>query len=135
MNKHFSLFNDRLTIQGEHYIVSNGFVSKQSGDVTLRYNDLLSVEIVKRRSKRVMYAMLLCAGLLLLIMNVEFIPRAVYAVPAVLSCLFGAFYAFSVRQYVEITSMKGTYRIAAQRGDTEIESIVNQLQRCISNKK
>lgn len=64
-NKPLTLSADGVTIHGKHLTVSNGFVTKAEGARHLRYSDLLSVELVKRRSKKVMYAVLLLASILI----------------------------------------------------------------------
>ena len=63
-NRTLTLTADGMQIQGEHYTVSNGFLSKASGTVRLKRSDLLSVEFVKRRSKKGMYTVLLIGSIL-----------------------------------------------------------------------
>jgi len=58
-----------VLIQGKHYTVSNGFIRSAKGPRHLRYRDLLSAEIVRRRSKRAMYAVLLTACILFAILT------------------------------------------------------------------
>jgi len=131
-----TLLRDCLNIQGEHYTVSNGFVKKVYGDVQLQYKDMLAVELVRQRSKKMMYTMLLPAGILVFAFDLEsFVSMIIVAVLAIIICVMGLMHLFSVRQYVEFTSMKGTYRIAIERNDFEIESIITQLQKRIISAK
>jgi len=121
-----------LNIHGEYYTVSNGFISKACGEIQINYSDLLSVEIVKKRSKKIMYTMLFPAGVLAFAWNFESILSViVIAFLAVITCFIGAIYLFYVRQFVEITSMKGTYRIAVEHKDFEIKSVVADIQKQI----
>ena len=136
MNNNLTLLDNSISIDGEHYTVSNGFVTKAYGEIRIRYKDLLAVEIVKQRSKKVMYTMLIPTGILLFVWNFEsFIPMIPIAILAVIVCVMALMYFFSVRRFVEFTSMKGTYRIAVQRGDSEIETIITQLQSRIFSTK
>lgn len=68
-NTTITLSGDSVKIQGKYYTVSNGFLSKQDGTVTIPYKDLLSADYVKRRSKRIMYIVLLLGSLLLLVLS------------------------------------------------------------------
>lgn len=68
-NTKLVLSGDSVQIQGKYYTVSNGFLSKQDGTVTIPYRDLLSVDYVKRRSKRIMYIVLLLVSLLILVLS------------------------------------------------------------------
>jgi hypothetical protein len=128
-----TLLRECVSISGEHYIVSNGFITKAHGEVQIRYKDLLAVEFAKYRSKKVMYVMLFLGGILIFATGFDdFLPMAMLAVLAVVVGIFMLLYLFSVRKFVEITSMKGTYRIAAERNDTEMESIVATLRGRVS---
>jgi len=132
INTRLSLLENCVVINGEYYTVSNGFISKTHGKIKLRYKDLLSVEFVKQRSKKIMYAMLLPAGLLMLAFNFEgFISVVIFAMLAIITSAIGVVYFFSARHFVEFTSMKGTYRIAVQTSDIEMEKIVVQIQKHI----
>ena len=68
-NSTLILSGDSVKIQGRYYTVSNGFLSKQDGTVTIPYKDLLSADYVKRCSKRIMYIVLLLGSLLLLVLS------------------------------------------------------------------
>jgi cytochrome c-type biogenesis protein CcmH/NrfG len=174
-SKILTLSADGVTIHGKYYTVSNGFVTKANGMCHLRYRDLLSVELVKRRSKKAMYAVLLSACVLMSVLmavranigtsargalkiasaqNVQEAYNAVkelqetlqyegygtYAAKAakvVLTVLIvlvaivgitGALYLFSGRRMVELTTMRGTYRVAVKRGNHEIKNLIAQLQ-------
>lgn len=61
---------DYVTIKGKYYTVSNGFISKAEGLVSLNYRDLLSVEVVKRRSKKIMYGVLLLGSILIFSLSI-----------------------------------------------------------------
>jgi len=169
-----TLLSDGVKIQGRYYTVSNGFISKEDGSVLIPYKDLLSVDYVKRRSKRIMYIVLVLGFLLMLVLsgvrsrlertietlNIEdlqstykildnisnsiqrgdagqFYEKAKAVVTGIIIlasivCLFCLIYLFSARRFVEITSMRGTYRIVVHRGDKEFANIVSQLQMRIS---
>jgi len=49
-------------------------------------------------------------------------------------CVFCIIYLFSRRRFIEITSMRGTYRVVVQRGDRELPRIVSQLQARIARR-
>lgn len=68
-NTTLTLSSDGVKIQGSYYTVSNGFTSKQDGSISIPYKDLLSVDYVKRRSKRIMYIVLLLGSLLILVLS------------------------------------------------------------------
>ena len=124
--------SDCIIINGEHYTVSNGFVTKAYGEVQIQYNDLLTVEVVKCRSKKLLYAMLIPTGIMILVLNMEgFLSIAIAAFLAIIICVFGILYAFSMRRFIEITSMRGTYRISMKYDDLELENIAVQLQQRI----
>jgi len=169
-NDTLTLLSDSVKIQGRYYSVSNGFISKVDGSVLIPYKDLLSVEYVKRRSKRVMYIVLILGFLLMLVLsgvrtrlertietldikniqstyktleNIgntiknddtgEFYKTAKAVVTGIIIltsivCLFGLIYLFSMRKFIEITSMRGTYRVVVERGNKELAHVVSQLQ-------
>jgi len=60
-----TLTGNGVEIQGRYYTVSNGFTSKKEGPVSIPYGKILAVDYVKRRSKRIMY-IILVFGLLLI---------------------------------------------------------------------
>jgi hypothetical protein len=182
----FSVFADWVHINGEHFTVSNGYTSKTNGKVDLPISSILAVECVKRKPKRVMYAMLLIMGIAMAIITpiinvfkaisgmvndffwgsvgsaagvgaeldmIQMIPGVglpnvmpepefggfslmeilaiifiIFAIPAT---IIGVIYFFTGRRYVEITTMKGIYRIAIPRGDVQMENTAQQLQRQI----
>ena len=127
-----TLLDDYAIIKGEYYTVSNGFISKTYGELQLKYGDLLTVEFTKHRSKKMLYAMLLPTGIMVLLLNLDgFLSTTIAALLAVFVCVMGILYLLSVRRFVEITSMRGTYRIAVKRDDSEVEITVTQLQRRI----
>lgn len=68
-NKPIVLTAEGVLIQGKYYTVSNGFVRGAKGPRHLRYRDMLSAELVRRRSKRTMYAVLLAACILFAILT------------------------------------------------------------------
>lgn len=68
-NSLLSLSSDSVKIKGVHYTVSNDFLKKADGEVQLHYKDLLSVELVKRRSKRAMYITLFLGSILVFILS------------------------------------------------------------------
>jgi len=152
---------DFVHIRGEYYTVSNGFMSKAKGEVELPVSSILSVESVKRRSKKIMYAVLLIMGVAIALiyptiiaynyvtglidgsfwdLNYMFIGRHAHAF-AMLAIVFmfasipativGLVYFFNGRHFVELTTMRGTYRVAVPRGDVQMESVVKQLQQQI----
>ena len=135
MLTHLFLSDDSVQIQGEYYTVSNGFVIKMQGTIQLRYKDLLEVEFVMHRSKKLLYAMLIPAGIVTIVMNLGYFMLTI-AIPlfVILMGVAGALYLFSARRYIEFTTMRGTYRIADWRGDSDIENTVAQLQRRIVQK-
>jgi len=129
-NKQVTLSGDCITIHGEHYTVSNGFVTKAYGEVNLRYRDLLAVEFVKHRSKKMLYAMMLPGGILVFSLNMDNILLVpILAVLTIIVCIMGIAYVFSSRQYVEFTTMRGTYRILVTSGNSEMERTVINLQK------
>mgnify|MGYP000899226806 CR=1 FL=1 len=174
-NTTLTLSGDSVKIQGRYYTVSNGFTSKQDGSVSIPYRDLLSVDYVKRRSKRVMYIVFVLGSLLILalsgvrtgivrkIESLDFTSvQSAYktaqnisdtirntggdlykALKAIVTgiivltsivCIFCIIYIFSGRRFVEITSMRGTYRVVVQRGDKELLNAVSQLQARLSRR-
>lgn len=177
-NKTLILSHSGVDIRGKYYTVSNGFVTKEDSTVHLRNSDLLSVELVKRRSKKAMYVVLILGCVLisvLLIIRAEinslakdalkianaqnmqevyraakdtyemvqdahggnYNKRVIDGIKAILAILIvlvalvsicGAVYLFSGRRFVELTTMRGTYRVRIKRGDNEIKDIVTQLR-------
>jgi hypothetical protein len=69
VNKSLILSADSVSIQGRYFTVSNGFMTKAEGVVQLRKKDLLSVEIVKHRSKKAMFAVLILGSILIFILS------------------------------------------------------------------
>ena len=174
-NSTLILSGDGVKIQGRYYTVSNGFLSKQDGTVTIPYKDLLSADYVKRCSKRIMYIVLLLGSLLLLVLSgvrtsiggkidsieisslqsayktaqdvtekirdssgdlyntLKAIVTGIMILTAIV-CVFCIIYLFSRRRFIEITSMRGTYRVVVQRGDRELPRIVSQLQARIARR-
>jgi hypothetical protein len=173
--KQLELSADGVSIHGKYYTVSNGFLSETEGTLQLPYRDLLSVELVKRRSKKAMFAVLLLGCVLIFILssvraNIEDSARdvleitdakdayntakdayetvlevreqgysalvsekmkaaiTVVIVLTALASISGAAYLFTGRNFVELTTMRGTYRIKVERGDNEIKSVISQLQ-------
>lgn len=175
-NTSLTLTSEGVKVQGRYYTVSNGFTSKQDGSVLIPYRDLLSVDYVKRRSKKVMYIVLVLGSLLILALsgvrssigrkiesldfssmqsayktaqnindaiksnnNGDFyntlkIIVTVIIVLTSIVCILCIIYLFSGHRFVEITSMRGTYRVAVQRGDKELSHAVSQLQARISRR-
>jgi hypothetical protein len=129
------LMTDSIIIKGQHYKVSNGFLSKENGEKKLNIKDIISADWVKRRSKKAMYAVLLLGSVLL-----AFVSRfgswykdedllAIAVGLAVIICTAIVIYLFSVRRFAEITTMRGTYRVAVNRGDEgAVKAIVAQLR-------
>ena len=110
----------------------NGFVTKAHGEVPIKYNDILAIELVKRRSKRVMYVTLFFGGILLIVSSFDSILSMIaFSLLAVLICIAGVVYLFTARHFVEFTTMRGTYRMAVDREDTEIEGIIFNIQKRI----
>ncbi|MFY9174156.1 MAG: hypothetical protein WAO24_02250 [Peptococcia bacterium] len=175
-NTTLTLSSDGVKIQGSYYTVSNGFTSKQDGSISIPYKDLLSVDYVKRRSKRIMYIVLLLGSLLILVLSgvrtnigrtiesldfkslqstyitaqkindavqnsnssdfyktLKVIVTGIIILTAIV-CVFCIIYLFSRRKFIEITSMRGTYRVAVQGGDMELPHVVSQLQARISQR-
>jgi hypothetical protein len=64
-----TLTHDNVIISGKHYTVSNGFLSKADGEVRLKRSDIVSVNWVKRRSKRGMYAVLILGSILIAVLS------------------------------------------------------------------
>lgn len=102
-----ALSADGVTIHGKYYTVSNGFVTKAYGTRHLRYRDLLSVELVKRRSKKAMYAVLLLACVLMSVL-------------------------MAVRANIG-TSARGVLKIAGTQNVQEAYSAVNELHEMIQH--
>ena len=128
-NRQLVLLSDCVKICGEHYTVSNGFATKVFGEIQVRYSDLLTVELVRQRSKKMMYVVLLLGGVLLFMQSLDIIiATATMIALTALIIIIGAFYLVSKRQFVELTSMSGIYRIAVEREDSEIKNVVAQLQ-------
>jgi len=125
-----------VAIRGEHYVVSNGFATKTHGEVRLWLNELLSIELIRHRSKKAMYVMLLPTGILAFTLNFDSTLSMIPTIfLAVIICIVGLVYLLSARQFVEFTTMQGTYRIAVEHSDTEIEDSVTQMQQRIINSK
>ena len=133
-NHQLTLHPTHIKITGQHYTVSNGFAAKAHNEVTLPYSDILTVELVKRRSKKMMYVILILGAVLIFALDFDGIAPAFVIALTTIICAIGVVLLFSNRQYVEITSMRGTYRIAVSRGDAEAMGIVEQLQARIFTK-
>jgi len=131
-NKKLTLLGEFVNISGEYFTVSNGFVTKAHGEIQIKYSDILAVELVKHRSKKVMYVTLFLGGILLLLSSFDSIlPAIMFAILAVLICIAGVVYLFTARHFVEFTTMRGTYRIAVDREDMEMENTVANIQKRI----
>jgi len=123
-----TLSDDGLTINGEHYTIFNGFMSKKYDKVHLRYNDLLAVEFVKYRSKKLMYSTLFLGGILIFVLDfADILPAPALTIITLIICIMGLLYLFSAEQFIELTTMRGTYRVASGK-DTETKRIVENLQ-------
>ena len=132
---HLLLLDECVNIQGGYYTVSNGFVIKMHGTVQLQYKDMLAVEFVMYHSKKILYAMLLSMGIITFVLNLKnFLSIITAVLLVIIVCVMGILYLLSLRQFVEITTMYGTYRVAIKQRDFEIENIVAQLQRRIIKK-
>jgi len=70
-NKILMLLDNCVNISGEYYTVSNGFITKTYGELQIPYKDFLTVEFVKQRSKKMLYTMLLPAGVMVLSFNLD----------------------------------------------------------------
>ena len=75
-----------------------------------------------------MYIGLLIGGVLSLASSIPGMPDAPLIPLVVTVCAAGAAYLLSGRLFVELTSMHGTYRIAVQHGDSEIENAIARLR-------
>jgi hypothetical protein len=129
MNNPFTLSADGAVIHGEHFTVSNGFTKRVHDGVQLRYADLLAIEIVTRRPKRLFYALLLSASAFVIMEKlVDDFSTTHFVMVGLVICALVIVYAFSARKYAEITTMQGIYLIPIKRGDMEIQSAVSQLQ-------
>jgi hypothetical protein len=167
-SKSLVLSADSVTIQGKHFTVSNGFLTKADGTVQLKKKDLLSVDIVKRRSKKGMYAVLILGSILIFVLSVirsnieseirdainvgnireayetvieirdtvqdmrdnetaKAVVTGIIVFTAII-CVVGAGYLFSGKKFVELVTMRGTYRVLMKRGDMETKDIVTQLR-------
>ncbi|MCL1842971.1 MAG: hypothetical protein FWF79_04100 [Defluviitaleaceae bacterium] len=123
------LLETSVSIQGEYFTVNSGFISKVHGKLQLYYKDLIAVELVKRRSKKLMYVVLFLSGILMFLLNFQNIfSVALIFVFVILICAIGVIYFLSIRQFLEITSMKGTYRIAVKYEESEVKNITRKLQ-------
>ena len=128
------LLSDRISISGEYFTVSSGFISKANGEIQLKYKDLLTVELVKRRSKKLMYVALFMGSILVFAVKFKLdavIPMAYLIILTLIVCAAGIMYLVSVQRFVEITSMCGTYRIPVGREDFEMENVVMLLNKQI----
>lgn len=109
---------------------------------------VLSVARVKRRSKRVLYVALLIIGIAVTLItpitnwffgnplfkinyvgNIFVFATFVSLFFAVPATIVGISYFFTGRWYIELTTMKGIYRVEIPRGDMQMESLTHQLQR------
>ncbi|MCL2197607.1 MAG: hypothetical protein FWB80_01670 [Defluviitaleaceae bacterium] len=97
----------------------------------LLYSDILAVEIIKRRSKKVMYVALFLCGILTFAYNAN-VPTAILTVFAIIISAFAFMYLLSTQHFVEITSMQGTYRIAVDGNDSQVKNTVAELQNMLS---
>lgn len=135
-DKPLALLHDSVKIQGKYYTISNGFITERTGVVELRYADLLMVEFAKHCSKKLMYATLLLGAVLVFALDFDSIVSAgILVVLTLVVCAIGLAHFFSSKQFIEITSMQGTYRIEVKHRDTEIERVVNQLRSRIFSTK
>ncbi|MCL2603219.1 MAG: hypothetical protein FWD90_01925 [Defluviitaleaceae bacterium] len=133
MTVKIELFDRCFIIKEGHFTVNNGFITKSTGEAVVNYGDVLAVEFVKRRSKKVMYMSLICCGLMVLGMDYykhlpTTIPIAVVAVVGILCFTF----LFSVRRFLEITTMKGIFRVPISKHDDSIKTLVLQLRKHIA---
>ena len=123
------LSKKHLTLAPPYFTLSNGFQTPAHTPITLPYTDLLTVEHVTRRSKKLLYAALTLGGVLVLAMDFDSILSIFLLTGlAVLVCIAGAVYWLSARTYIEITSMQGTFRIPVDREDKNAEVIVAGLR-------
>ena len=128
-----TLLSDCLNISGEYYTVSSGFISRVHGEIRLKYKDLLTVEFVKHRSKKLMYAALFLGAILAFVSKLnKVIPITLFiTILTIIVCAAGITYLVSRQRFVEITSMCGTYRVAVGREDSEMENVVMRLKKQI----
>jgi hypothetical protein len=137
---------DYVCISGEYYTVSNGYLTKNTGEVYLPINTILSAECVRRRSKESLYIMLLILGgglavsgliywvyntFFLMIFGLTFtmiglVVVVIFAV-SIPSVIFGIKYFFSYQSFVEFTTLNGIYRAKVPHGDTQMENLIKKL--------
>jgi hypothetical protein len=118
-----------FTISGEYLTVSNGFTTTAYGEVQLQYADILSAEVITRRPKRLFYALLFSAGVLVLIEGVAGVfSYALVILLGLLVCGMAAAYVFAASQFAEITTMQGTYRIPIPPGDAELHRGIDEIR-------
>jgi len=127
----FAFMPDYLAISGEYSTISNGFATKLHSEMQLKYADVLAVDLKHYRSKSLLYATLGIGGIMAL--STSYFGGLLIALFVVPTCAFGIAYFLSARQYIEITSMRGTYRIAVQRGDERTLEAVRHLQERMIN--
>lgn len=60
------LTNQYLLINGCHYRIKNGYIHKEKQPVSILVNDVLNMEMVKMRSKRLLIVFIIMTSLLLL---------------------------------------------------------------------
>ena len=128
----FSLHSRHLNYCGAYFIVSNGFMKKVCGELRIAFDDLLMVEVVGRRSKKTMYIGLSIGALLIVVLDsmASMLTSFPILIASIL-CVVGAIYFFSLRQYVEFTTMHGTYRVTLDKSNVEMRCVVEQMQHII----
>jgi len=124
------LTNDSIYITGEYNTVSNGFVTQGNGEVCLPLKELLAVELVKRRSKRLLYAVMVPAAVAAVALGVgETAGYAVVGACAVVVFALGLVYMASLRMFVEVTSMMGTYLVPVEGDVRKAEGVVGDIRK------
>ncbi|MCL2198072.1 MAG: hypothetical protein FWB80_04035 [Defluviitaleaceae bacterium] len=138
--------DDHICIKGEYYTVTNGYLTKNTGEVNIPINTILSAECVKRQSKETLHIMLLIfggglavvglvywlyntlflmfLGLTMTMLAVIIVIIFVVSVPAV---LIGVKYFFSGQNFAEFTTLNGIYCVKIPPGDTQMENLINTL--------
>ena len=123
-----------LTLRGEVYTVSGGFLTPHEGAVQLPCKDILSITRARHRSKKSLYVLLVLGCILSLALDVaDFlpVPGVLTGAVVVAAVAIGAVHFFSARAYVEVVSMRGTFRVAVEDNGAEVDRVIADVQRML----
>jgi hypothetical protein len=119
-----SLVDAGVTIHGRHYAVQNNYQSIRHRQIYIPYKDLLAVDRIRRRSKKLFFVFILAGSIMTALVNLimrgfaftryiggEDVLVNIIVVLTIITASFMLAVAFSSRAYIELTFIGGIIRV------------------------